>query len=93
MSGSVPDPTCLLTVRATARAKANRLELASGKVKAWVTAAPTDGQANEAIRTLIAKLLGIAPSRVNLERGAASRDKTFRVSGLSLEDVLARLEP
>ena len=56
-----------------------------------VTAPPADGQANHAVTALLADALGIAPSRIVLVRGAASRDKLFRVERLSPSDVRSRL--
>jgi hypothetical protein len=56
-----------------------------------VTAPPVDGEANMAVRQLVARALGVAPSRVALVRGERSRDKVVRVAGLSLADVRARL--
>jgi uncharacterized protein YggU (UPF0235/DUF167 family) len=41
---------------------------------------PEDGKATEAVRDLLARALGLAPSRVELLRGATSREKQFRIS-------------
>src|SRR4051812_37218220 len=56
-----------------------------------VTAPPVDGDANTAVRQLLARALGVAPSTIALVRGERSRDKVVRVAGLSLADVRARL--
>jgi len=56
-----------------------------------VTAPPVDGDANAAVRTLVARTLRVAPSTVEIVRGERSRDKIVRVVGLSLADVRARL--
>jgi uncharacterized protein len=53
-----------------------------------VTAPPLEGRANEALRKLLAKRLGIAKSKVTVVRGQRSRDKTVRVEGL--EEAAAR---
>ena len=50
-----------------------------GGIHIRVTAAPEDGKANAAVRKLLAKALGIAPTRLTLTGGATSRDKLFRV--------------
>lgn len=44
-----------------------------------VTAPPEDGKANAAVRKLLARAMGIAPSRLTLVGGATARDKLFRV--------------
>jgi uncharacterized protein YggU (UPF0235/DUF167 family) len=80
-----------LTLRLTPRASRNHLELQAGELKAWVTAAPTDGQANAAVQELLAARLGLAKSKITLVRGASSREKTFRIEGLTREAALAKL--
>ena len=56
-----------------------------------VTAAPTDGQANRAVVELLAEACRVPRSAVQLVRGAASREKVFRVGDLSLASVRERL--
>ncbi|MFN3285989.1 MAG: DUF167 domain-containing protein [bacterium] len=57
-----------------------------------VHAPPEGGRANEATRRVLASVLGVPPSAVQLVRGRASRQKEFRVRGLRPEDVRARLQ-
>jgi uncharacterized protein len=57
-----------------------------------VSAAPTDGRANRAVTELLARVLDVSPSSVELVRGHASREKLFRVAGLPLADLRARLD-
>ncbi|MPZ49126.1 MAG: hypothetical protein GEU75_07480 [Dehalococcoidia bacterium] len=54
-------------------------------------AAPVEGQANEALRRLVAKKLGVAVSDVGIAGGATSRTKRLRIRGLETEAVRARL--
>lgn len=63
-----------------------------GVLQARVTAPPVDGKANKALCRLIAKRVGVAPSRVTLVRGAKSRHKLVRVEGLDPDQLLARLD-
>lgn len=56
-----------------------------------VQAPPVKGAANEACRRLLARTLGIAPSRVEVERGEGARRKKVSVSGLELDEVCLRL--
>jgi hypothetical protein len=53
-----------------------------GVLQAKVTAPPVDGKANTALCRLIAKRVGVAPSRVSVVRGEKSRDKVVRVEGM-----------
>ena len=69
-----------LAVRVTPGARVEALELAEGRLLAKVRAKPEDGKATEAVRQLLATALGVAPSRLDLLRGATSREKLFRVS-------------
>lgn len=56
-----------------------------------VTAPPVDGRANDALRRLIARRAGVAPSRVTLVRGQKSRDKTLSVEGVDATTLRERL--
>ncbi len=91
MSDSPPEPRCFFSVKVAPRASFNRLQCAAGRIKAWVTAPPIGGEANEAVTKMLAKKLGIAPSRVELVSGASSRAKLFKVDGLSQEEADSRL--
>jgi uncharacterized protein (TIGR00251 family) len=67
-------------VRVQARARRNEVVAQpDGVFRVRVTAAPQGGAANRAVVALLAEALGVAPSRIELVRGAASRDKLFRV--------------
>ena len=48
-------------------------------LKVTVTAPPERGKANEAVRKLLAKEMGIRPSAVTIVRGRASRRKEVAV--------------
>jgi Uncharacterized conserved protein len=68
-----------LAVRVTPGARMEALEIDGDMLSAKVRARPEDGKANEAVRRLIASALGVAPSRIELLRGATSREKQFRI--------------
>jgi uncharacterized protein YggU (UPF0235/DUF167 family) len=69
-----------LAVRVQARARRNEfVEEADGSLRVRVTAAPEGGAANRAVIALLAEALDTAPSRIELVRGASSRDKLFRI--------------
>ncbi|WP_237763494.1 DUF167 domain-containing protein [Falsirhodobacter sp. alg1] len=70
----------LINVRVQPRASRNKVDTPrEGALRIYVTAPPEGGRATDAARTLLAKHLGCAPSRLELVRGATSREKTFRV--------------
>jgi uncharacterized protein YggU (UPF0235/DUF167 family) len=57
--------------------------LADGSVvlKARVRAAPTEGEANDALRRLIAKASGVPPRDVTLVAGTTARIKRLTIAG------------
>jgi len=57
--------------------------------KLGVGAPPEDGKANEALITLIAELLGIRKSQIELIQGKSSRHKRFLIRGLSCAQARA----
>jgi uncharacterized protein len=80
-----------IDVRVQPRASRNRLVF-DGGLKAWVMAAPTDGQANTAVCVLVAKALGVAKMRVTVVRGETSRTKRLAVEGMSDEEIRSFFE-
>jgi uncharacterized protein (TIGR00251 family) len=50
-----------------------------GALVVRVTAAPTEGAANEAVIRALSRVLDVAPSEIRIERGAAARTKTVSV--------------
>ena len=64
-----------------------------GALKIAVSAPPERGKANEAVIRLLAGHLGLPRDRVSIVSGAASRDKTVRVEGLTASGIRARLLP
>ena len=76
-------PDAQILVRLRARGSRNELiGMRDGVLQAKVTAPPVDGKANRALCRLIAKRVGVAPSRVSVVRGERSRDKLIRVEGI-----------
>ena len=70
----------LLHVRVQPKARANAVKGWHGAaLRVSVTAAPEDGKANRAVIELLAETFDVAPSSINLVRGAASRDKWFHL--------------
>ncbi len=81
-----------LAVRVTPRASRDAIEAfdMDGVLHLRVTAPPADGAANEAVRRLLAKALGLPVRDVVLVSGATSRQKLFEVP-LALEALRAKL--
>jgi uncharacterized protein (TIGR00251 family) len=62
-----------------------------GTLKLAVTAPPLDGRANDACTQFLARLLEVPRSSVTIAAGQNSRNKIVRVSGITAEQVRARL--
>lgn len=87
----------IVTVRLTPKAGRDSIDgivhLSDGRtvLKARVSAAPTDGEANDALTRLLAQTLRIAPRSVTLIGGTASRIKRMLIKG-DIAAVVAALE-
>jgi len=75
-------------VRVAPRASRNRIVgVQDGALKVALTAPPVDGAANEALKKLLAKALGVSKSNVEIIRGDRARIKILRVHGVSAGDL------
>lgn len=71
-----------IRIRVQPRASTNEVAgERAGAVVVRVTAAPVDGEANDAVRKLVAKKAGVPQSKV-MVRGQSGRDKLVRVEGI-----------
>lgn len=61
------------------------------RLKLKVAAPPEDGRANEAVRALLAALLGLSLQAVRLVSGASAPQKVVGIRGLSAQAVAAAL--
>lgn len=83
-----------LAVRLQPRARANEIVgERDGKLLARVTAPALQGRANDALRRLIARRARVGIERVQIVRGASSRDKLVRVRGVSATELRRALLP
>lgn len=74
------------------RARSNQIVgIHNGALKLKIVAPPVEDAANKAILRFFANLLEIPVSRVKMLTGERSRDKTLRIEGISLSQLLARL--
>lgn len=85
---------CVITLLASPRSSANRLELTDdGVLRVRLTAPPVEGAANAALLKLLAGILGIPRGRCTVIAGATHRRKRVAVSGLTVDaavDALCR---
>ena len=68
-----------IAVRVTPKASRDRILVEDDAIRVYVTTVPEDGKANKAVVKLLSKALGVPKTRLDLIRGATSRDKMFRI--------------
>jgi len=81
-------------IRVRIQPRASRTEVAGehdGALRIRVAAPPVEGEANDALIRFLAKRLRVAPSRITVVSGAASRAKQVEVEGVDAADVARRL--
>ncbi len=76
---ALADSAGRLAVRVTPGAREDALTIDGGKLFARVRAVPDSGKANAAVLAVVAKALGVAPSRLELLRGGTSREKLVAI--------------
>lgn len=69
-----------LAVRVTPGARSETITIIGTGVGVKVRAKPQEGAANTAVIQLVARAFDLAPSRVELLRGATSREKLLRIA-------------
>lgn len=74
------DGNLLLRVKVQPKASNNEFcELLGDRIKIRITAAPTDGKANQQLLQFLAKQFRVSKSQVHLLSGESSRDKRFMI--------------
>ena len=90
----MPDPAgrAVLAVRAHPRAARDAVgPVLDGVLQVRVTRPATDGEANAAVRRLVADALGMAPSRLRLVGGERAQLKRYEVEGILPAELAARI--
>ncbi|MBX3004028.1 MAG: YggU family protein [Anaerolineales bacterium] len=80
-----------LAIRVTPRASRNEIVeiLPDDTIKIRLTAPPVDGKANEALVDFLAKVLGVAKSRIEIVAGQTGRDKLVTVMDMESAEAQA----
>ncbi len=82
----------IFTVHVQPRASKNEICGIQGEeLKLRLTAPPVEDAANKLCIEFIARLLGVAKSKVSIKSGAKSRHKTIKVTGVKSEKLLSLL--
>ena len=85
-------PHAILSLRVQPRASRNTVVGWTGDIlKIRLTAPPVEGAANAACLAFLADLLDLPRAQVVLLRGKRARDKVVQITGLTRDEVRARL--
>ena len=68
-----------LSVRVTPGAREETVAIIDGRVLVKVRAKPEDGKATTAVLALLAEVLGVGTSRLEMLRGATARETLIRI--------------
>lgn len=81
-------------MRVQPRARRNEIVelLGDGALKIRLTAPPVGGKANQALIKFLAKLLGVAKSKIEIRSGATSRNKLILVKGLTAQEIREKIK-
>lgn len=74
-----------IRVHVIPRSNRNTIAWEAGIIKVRLTAPPVDGAANEALIALLAEHLGVAKRNICIVHGAAGRQKTVEIIGMTPE--------
>lgn len=86
--GAMAGEPVLLKIRVQPRAKRDEVVgERDGVIVIRLKAPPVDGKANAALTAFVAKAAGVPRSRVEIVRGATSRQKVIRVSGVAEREL------
>lgn len=89
---STPDG-CVLTVKATPRAKRSEIVCADPEwLRVKLQAPPVDGKANDELIALFSRTFGLPKSAVEILAGDASRHKRIKLRGVAADAVLKRID-
>ena len=82
-----------LAIRVTPRASKNEITeiMSDGTVKVRLTAPPVEGKANLALITLLAQVLGVSVSQIEIVAGDTGRDKLVSILDLDADQVHQRI--
>jgi hypothetical protein len=82
----------LIEVRVQPKASKNSIELTENdQVRIHTTVSAESGKANKAVIHIIAKILGVPESSVEIVRGTSSRNKQIRINNMSASTAIDHL--
>ena len=87
------DSKTIIRVKVLPRTSKNQIVGKEGGVfKVKLTAPPVEGKANKALIQFLAKKLGLPKRDIEIVSGEHSREKSLKINGLSVDEVMGRLK-
>jgi len=81
-----------IRIHASPGARVERLVVEeTGEVRIWINTPPVEGRANRRLIQFLSERLGVAKSRISIDKGASGRIKTVDIDGIDRADVIAHL--
>lgn len=81
-----------INVHVIPRSSRNEIGWEGETLKVWLTAAPVDGAANEALIKLLAARLDLPKSALRVIRGTTGCQKVLEIEGMTATDVTRKLQ-
>lgn len=83
---------CIVTVKVIPKSSKNSAQLENGILRVHLNAPPVEGKANKALVELLAKILHVPKSSIEIVRGEKGRNKQLKIKGLNESIIKKRLE-
>ncbi len=83
---------CIITVKVIPRSSKNSVQLENGILRVHLNAPPVDGKANKALVELLAEILHVPKSSIEIVRGEKGRNKQLKITGLHESSIKQLLE-
>ncbi|MEJ5361015.1 MAG: DUF167 domain-containing protein [Spirochaetota bacterium] len=83
---------CIVTVKVIPKSSKNSAQLENGVLRVHLNAPPVDGKANKALVELLAEMVHVPKSSIEIVRGEKGRNKQIKIKGVSESIYIKRLE-
>ncbi|MEW6525282.1 MAG: DUF167 domain-containing protein [Spirochaetota bacterium] len=83
---------CIVTVKVIPKSSKNSVQLENGVLRVHLNAPPVDGKANKALVELLAEMVHVPKSSIEIVRGEKGRNKQIKIKGLNESIFKKRLE-
>lgn len=83
------EASTIISIRAHPKASSEKIQIGvDGKINIYVTSPPEKNEANLSIIFILSKVLKIPKRNIEICGGQHSKDKTVKIKGISLSELL-----